>query len=136
MADLPDRVKYLVIGAGVHGLSTAWHLAKEQRARGEEPDGRFPFFAYLTGKPTPTGSIAVFVTLWVVLLAVERFTLGFARSAAPVRLMTAPPGAHPGTGDRRGWKDEQRLPGARRWTRRGVVPVMITPPLPPTPAGA
>jgi methylglutamate dehydrogenase subunit A len=38
MADLPDRVKYLVIGAGVHGLSSAWHLAKEQRARGEEPD--------------------------------------------------------------------------------------------------
>src|SRR6476646_6611789 len=38
MAALPDRVKYLVIGAGVHGLSTAWHLAKEQRARGEEPD--------------------------------------------------------------------------------------------------
>jgi methylglutamate dehydrogenase subunit A len=38
MADLPDRVNYLVIGAGVHGLSSAWHLAKEQRARGEEPD--------------------------------------------------------------------------------------------------
>ena len=38
MATLPDRVKYLVIGAGVHGLSTAWHLAKEQRAGGEEPD--------------------------------------------------------------------------------------------------
>ena len=38
MPDLPDRVKYLVIGAGVHGLSTAWHLAKEQRSRGEEPD--------------------------------------------------------------------------------------------------
>ncbi len=35
---VPSRVKYLVIGAGVHGLSTAWHLAKEQRARGEEPD--------------------------------------------------------------------------------------------------
>ena len=35
---LPRSVKYLVIGAGVHGLSTAWHLAKEQRARGEEPD--------------------------------------------------------------------------------------------------
>ena len=89
-----------------------------------------------TGRPIPTGSIAVFVTLWVVLLAVERFTLGFARSPVPVRLMTAPRGAHPGTGDRRGWKDEQRLPGARRWTRRGVVPVMITPPPPPTPAGA
>ncbi len=38
MAALPGSVKYLVIGAGVHGLSTAWHLAKEQRARGEEPD--------------------------------------------------------------------------------------------------
>lgn len=38
MAALPRSVKYLVIGAGVHGLSTAWHLAKEQRARGEEPD--------------------------------------------------------------------------------------------------
>jgi len=36
--DLPRSAKYLVIGAGVHGLSTAWHLAKEQRARGEEPD--------------------------------------------------------------------------------------------------
>ena len=30
---LPRSVKYLVIGAGVHGLSTAWHLAKEQHAR-------------------------------------------------------------------------------------------------------
>jgi glycine/D-amino acid oxidase-like deaminating enzyme len=38
MAALPRSVKYLVIGAGVHGLSTAWHLGKEQRARGEEPD--------------------------------------------------------------------------------------------------
>jgi glycine/D-amino acid oxidase-like deaminating enzyme len=35
---LPQSAKYLVIGAGVHGLSTAWHLAKEQRAAGEEPD--------------------------------------------------------------------------------------------------
>ena len=35
---LPSGVKYLVIGAGIHGLSTAWHLAKEQRAAGEEPD--------------------------------------------------------------------------------------------------
>ena len=35
---LPAHVKYLVVGAGVHGLSTAWHLAREQRARGEEPD--------------------------------------------------------------------------------------------------
>ena len=25
---LPPSVKHLVVGAGVHGLSTAWHLAK------------------------------------------------------------------------------------------------------------
>ena len=35
---LPTSARYLVIGAGVHGLSTAWHLAKAQRAGGEEPD--------------------------------------------------------------------------------------------------
>ena len=32
MARVPDSVPYLVIGAGVHGLSTAWHLAE----RGEQ----------------------------------------------------------------------------------------------------
>jgi methylglutamate dehydrogenase subunit A len=32
MAELPSSVPYLVIGAGVHGLSTAWHLAE----RGEQ----------------------------------------------------------------------------------------------------
>jgi glycine/D-amino acid oxidase-like deaminating enzyme len=32
MAQLPSSVPYLVVGAGVHGLSTAWHLAE----RGEE----------------------------------------------------------------------------------------------------
>jgi glycine/D-amino acid oxidase-like deaminating enzyme len=31
---LPSHAKYVVIGAGVHGLSTAWHLAKELEARG------------------------------------------------------------------------------------------------------
>lgn len=31
---LPNHIPYLVIGAGVHGLSTAWHLAKELKARG------------------------------------------------------------------------------------------------------
>jgi methylglutamate dehydrogenase subunit A len=35
---LPGSATYVVVGAGVHGLSTAWHLAREQRARGEEPD--------------------------------------------------------------------------------------------------
>jgi methylglutamate dehydrogenase subunit A len=31
---LPTRVGYVIVGAGVHGLSTAWHLAKELKARG------------------------------------------------------------------------------------------------------
>jgi glycine/D-amino acid oxidase-like deaminating enzyme len=31
--------RYVVVGAGVHGLSTAWHLARELRARGRG-DGR------------------------------------------------------------------------------------------------
>src|SRR5688572_19654085 len=30
---LPTRASYVVIGAGVHGLSTAWHLARELKAR-------------------------------------------------------------------------------------------------------
>ena len=30
---LPSAARFVVIGAGVHGLSTAWHLAKELRAR-------------------------------------------------------------------------------------------------------
>ncbi len=32
---LPSHTKYLIIGAGVHGLSTAYHLALELRARGK-----------------------------------------------------------------------------------------------------
>jgi len=31
---LPPGRRYVVIGAGIHGLSTAWHLARELRARG------------------------------------------------------------------------------------------------------
>lgn len=34
MTDIPQSTTYLVIGAGVHGLSTAWHLAMELEARG------------------------------------------------------------------------------------------------------
>lgn len=33
--DLPKKSPYVIIGAGVHGLSTAWHLAKELKARGK-----------------------------------------------------------------------------------------------------
>jgi methylglutamate dehydrogenase subunit A len=31
---IPRSIRYLIIGAGVHGLSTGWHLAKELKARG------------------------------------------------------------------------------------------------------
>lgn len=31
---LPSHVKYVVIGAGIHGLSSAWHLAENLRRRG------------------------------------------------------------------------------------------------------
>jgi methylglutamate dehydrogenase subunit A len=34
MAHLPGSAPYVVVGAGIHGLSTAYHLAKELRARG------------------------------------------------------------------------------------------------------
>src|SRR5215831_17612483 len=30
----PAHAQYLIIGAGIHGLSTAWHLARELDARG------------------------------------------------------------------------------------------------------
>ena len=35
---LPQSARFVVIGGGVHGLSAAWHLAKELTARGEKPD--------------------------------------------------------------------------------------------------
>ena len=31
---LPKSIRYCIIGAGIHGLSTAWHLARELKARG------------------------------------------------------------------------------------------------------
>lgn len=31
---MPTKVKYLIIGAGIHGLSTAWHLAAQLEAKG------------------------------------------------------------------------------------------------------
>lgn len=35
MTIIPEYKKYIIIGAGIHGLSTAWHLAKELNARGK-----------------------------------------------------------------------------------------------------
>ncbi len=34
MSDLPVSPRFVVVGAGIHGLSTAYHLAKELRTRG------------------------------------------------------------------------------------------------------
>ena len=31
---IPEKVNYLIIGAGIHGLSTAWHLAEKLKAKG------------------------------------------------------------------------------------------------------
>jgi len=33
-SQVPGSVRYCIIGAGIHGLSTAWHLARELKARG------------------------------------------------------------------------------------------------------
>ena len=32
---VPEKVDYLIIGAGIHGLSTAWHLAEKLEATGK-----------------------------------------------------------------------------------------------------
>ena len=32
---MPSHVTYLIIGAGIHGLSTAWHLAEKLEAQGK-----------------------------------------------------------------------------------------------------
>ena len=34
MTPIPASSPYVVVGAGIHGLSTAWHLARELKARG------------------------------------------------------------------------------------------------------
>ena len=31
----PKKAKYVVIGAGIHGLSTAWHLAEKIKKKME-----------------------------------------------------------------------------------------------------
>jgi glycine/D-amino acid oxidase-like deaminating enzyme len=31
---IPEQSRYVIIGAGIHGLSTAWHLSRELKARG------------------------------------------------------------------------------------------------------
>ena len=36
----PEHVDFLIIGAGIHGVSTAWKLAERLRERGEKVEGR------------------------------------------------------------------------------------------------
>ncbi len=36
---IPSHVKYLIIGAGIHGLSTAWGLAARMKSKGEPVEG-------------------------------------------------------------------------------------------------
>ena len=31
----PEKVDYVIVGAGIHGLSTAWHLAAKLKAKGK-----------------------------------------------------------------------------------------------------
>jgi glycine/D-amino acid oxidase-like deaminating enzyme len=38
--NIPDHASYLIIGAGIHGLSTAYHLALEMKSRGQDVDGK------------------------------------------------------------------------------------------------
>ncbi|MEC8970486.1 MAG: FAD-dependent oxidoreductase, partial [Actinomycetota bacterium] len=33
-SQVPESIRYCIIGAGIHGLSTAWHLARELKASG------------------------------------------------------------------------------------------------------
>ena len=42
--EIPDHVEFAIIGAGVHGLSTAWRLCQRLRDRGEETEGRIAVF--------------------------------------------------------------------------------------------
>lgn len=37
---LPDHADYHIIGAGIHGISTAWKLAERPKKRGERPKER------------------------------------------------------------------------------------------------
>ena len=34
MIKLPNKAKYVIIGAGIHGLSTAWHLGEKLKKNG------------------------------------------------------------------------------------------------------
>ena len=33
--ELPKKAKFVIIGAGIHGLSTAWNIGEKLRAKGQ-----------------------------------------------------------------------------------------------------
>ena len=37
---LPSQAKYVIVGAGIHGLSTAWRLAERLTESGESVEGQ------------------------------------------------------------------------------------------------
>ena len=57
MTTLPTKTRYLIIGAGIHGLSTAYHLAGRLRARGKG-DGRDVLVVDKTGIGAGASGIA------------------------------------------------------------------------------
>jgi len=57
MTKLPESISYVIIGAGIHGLSTAWHLAMELKARGRG-SGRDIFVLDKTGAGAGASGIA------------------------------------------------------------------------------
>ena len=40
----PEHVEYVIVGAGIHGLSCAWRLAERLVQAGENPEGRIIVF--------------------------------------------------------------------------------------------
>ena len=35
MNKIPSKAKYVIVGAGIHGLSTAWNLAEKIKSKGQ-----------------------------------------------------------------------------------------------------
>ena len=58
MPDIPKRASYVVVGAGIHGLSTAYHLAHELAARGQGSGPDIVVLDKSHPEPAPRGSRA------------------------------------------------------------------------------
>jgi len=62
---LPKYSKYIIIGAGIHGLSTAYHLARELKAKGR---GSGKDILVTTRLPSLLGLQALHVVLFVIII--------------------------------------------------------------------